>query len=281
MSLPHVGSWLDAVMLSITAALVTFLSFIPAIIGAIIILVVGWIIAGFLGRIVTTLLEKVGFERAAARTGVSDFMSRAGIRDARASRVIGELVKWFVRLLFLEAAAEAVHLTAVTQIINSIVLFIPNLIVALIVLMVGALIARFVGDLVRGGAAEMGFSSPNLLATIARVAVIGFAIIIAVNQIGIAATLINTLFMGLVFALALAVGLAFGLGGRDTAAQMWQRWYERGRELGPRFEAAAQTAPETAHERARQTAPENVVDRMRQEREHREPGSGYRRVSPE
>jgi len=277
MSLPHVSSWLDAVMLSITAALVTFLSFIPAIIGAVIILIVGWIIAGFLGRVVTMVLEKVGFERAAARTGVSDFMHRSGVRDARASRVIGELVKWFIRLLFLEAAAEAVHLTAVTQILNQIVLFIPNLIVALIVLMIGALIARFVGDLVRGSASEMGFSSPNLLAGVARVAIMAFAVIIAVNQIGIAATLINTLFGGLVLTLALALGLAFGLGGRDTAAQMWQRWYERGRELGPRLEAAAQTAPETVREP--RTVVETEAERARHER--REPGTGYRRVSPE
>jgi flagellar biosynthesis protein FliQ len=278
MSLPHVSSWFDAVMLSITAALVTFLSFIPAIIGAIIILIVGWIIAGILGRVVTVVLEKIGFERAAARTGVSGFMHRAGVHDARASRVIGELVKWFVRLLFLEAAAEAVHLTAVTQILNQIVLFIPNLIVALIVLMIGALIARFVSDLVRGSASEMGFSSPNLLASIARVAIMAFAVLIAVNQIGIAATLINTLFGGLVFALALALGLAFGLGGRDTAAQMWQRWYQRGRELGPRLEQAAQPAPETVREPVSQTMPETEAERAR---ERREPGTGYRRVSPE
>lgn len=279
MSLPHVSSWVDAVMLSITAALVTFLSFLPAIIGAIIILVVGWIIAGFLGTLVTKVLEKIGFEKAAVRTGVSDFMSRAGVRDARASRVIGELVKWFIRLLFLEAAAEAVHLTAVTQILNQIVLFIPNLIVALVVLMIGALIARFVGDMVRGSAAEMGFSSPNLLASIARVAIMVFAVIIAVNQIGIAATLINTLFGGFVFALALALGLAFGLGGRDTAAQMWRRWYERGRELAPRLEQASQTAPEAAREPVVQRTPETEAERARPER--LEPGSGYRRVSPE
>src|ERR1700716_3420998 len=232
MSLPHVTGWFDAVMLSITAALVTFLSFIPAITGAVIILVIGWIIAGFLGRLVPMILSPGGVDRGGAGTGVADFMVRAGWREGGAPRLMGELVKWFVRLLFLEAAAEAVHLTAVTAILNQIVLFIPNLIVALIVLMIGALIARFVGDLVRGSASEMGFSSPNLLAGVARVAIIAFAVIIAVNQIGIAATLINTLFGGLVLALALALGLAFGLGGRDTAAQMWQRWYERGRELG-------------------------------------------------
>ena len=274
MSLPHVSGWFDAVMLSITAALVNFLSFLPAIIGAIIILVVGWLLAGFIGRLVTMFLDKVGFERAAQRTGISNFIARTGARDTRVSWLIGELVKWFIRLIFLEAAAEAVHLTAVTQVLNQIVLFIPNLIVALIVLMVGALIARFVGDIVRGSASEMGFGNPNLLAAIARVAIIAFAVIIAVNQIGVAATLVNTLFMGFVFALALAAGLAFGLGGRDTAARMWQSWYTRGQEMAPRLEQAAQTAAE----RVEQTAPQGA---QAPERTQPERAPGRYRVSPE
>jgi hypothetical protein len=278
MSLPHVTGWFDAVMLSITAALVTFLSFIPAIIGAIVILIIGWIIAGFLGKLVTMVLSRVGFDRAAARTGISDFMARAGWREGGASRLIGELVKWFVRLLFLEAAAEAVQLTAVTAVLNQIVLFIPNLIVALVVIMIGALIARFVADLVRGSASEMGFSNPNLLASIARAAIIGFAVIIAVNQIGVAATLINTLFGAIVFAFALALGLAFGLGGRDTAAQVWQRWYQRGQELGPRLERAAQTAPEQVRQPTVEMTPQMEAER---ERERKEPGAGRYRVSPE
>ena len=276
MSLPHVSGWFDAVMLSITAALVTFLSFLPAIIGAIIILVVGWILADFVGRIVTAFLSKIGFERAAQRTGISGFVSRTGVRDARVSRLIGELAKWFIRLIFLEAAAEAVHLTAVTQVLNQIVLFIPNLIVAVVVLMVGALIARFVGDMVRGGASEMGFTNPNLVATVARVAIMVFAVIVAVNQIGVAAALVNTLFMGIVFAVALAAGLAFGLGGRDTASQMWQTWYARGREMAPRMEAAAEAASARAEETASQPAPSTAPDAQTE----RGPQRRYR-ISPE
>ena len=273
MSVPTVTGWFQAVMVSITGGLMTLLSFIPALIGAILILVIGWIIAGWAGRLVTALLEKIGFETAARRTGVSDFMSRAGMRDARASRVIGEMVKWFIRLIFLEAAAEAVHLTAVTAVIERIVLFIPNLIVAVIVLMIGALIARFVGDLVRGGASEMGFGSPNLLATISRVAIMAFAVIVAVNQIGIAATLVNTLFMAVVFAFALAVGLAFGLGGRDTAARMWQQWYARGQEMAPQLEQRAEVAAQQAEEKVQQTgtsqAPATQPDRYEQQRRYK------------
>jgi hypothetical protein len=151
--------------------------------------------------------------------------------------------------------------------------------VALVVIMIGALIARFVGDLVRGSASEMGFSSPNLLASIARVAIMAFAVIIAVNQIGIAATLINTLFGGIMLALALALGLAFGLGGRDTAAQMWQGWYKRGQELGPRLAQAAETAPEQVRQPAHEMSPQAEAERA--EKERREPGTGYRRVSTE
>lgn len=139
------------------------------------------------------------------------------------------------------------HLAAVTDIINRIVLFTPNLIVALLVLMTGALPARFVGDMVRGSASEMGFGSPNLLATLSRFAIMAFAVIVAVNQIGIAAAVVNTLFMAVVFALAV------GLGGRDTAAQMWQRWYARGQEMAPRLEAAAETASARTEERVQET----------------------------
>ncbi len=251
--MPQVTNWLQAVMVSIAGALMTFLSFIPALIGAIVILIIGWLIAGFVAKLVTRLLERIGFERAAERTGVTGFVARTGARGVTASFVVGELVKWFIRLIFLEAAADAVHLTAVTQVLNQIVLFIPNLIVAVVILMVGALIARFVGDLVRGSASEMGFSNPNMLATISRFAIMAFAVIVAVNQIGVAATLVNTLFMAVVFSIALAVGLAFGLGGRDTASRMWQQWYQRGQEMAPRLESAAETAAQKSEARVQQT----------------------------
>jgi hypothetical protein len=136
--------------------------------------------------------------------------------------------------------------------------------------MIGALIARFVGDLVRGSASEMGFGNPNLLASISRVAIMAFAVIVAVNQIGIAASIVNTLFMAIVFSIALAAGLAFGLGGRDTASQMWQRWYARGQELAPRLSSGAETASASAehrvHERRQMAATATEPERRERER---------------
>ncbi len=246
MVVPTVTNFFQAVLVSLAAALTTLLSFIPALIGAIIVLVVGWLVSDFVGALCVRILERVGFETAAQRTGVSGFVARTGMRDPRASVVLAELVKWFIRLIFLEAAAQAVHLQAVVQVINQIVLFIPNLVVALVVLMIGVMVARLVGGIVRGSAAEAGFDNPNLIASLAQWAIVAFAVIVAVNQIGIAATLVNTLFMAFVGAVALALGLAFGLGGRDVAGRMWQNAYDRGRQMTPRLETAAQAAAERA-----------------------------------
>jgi hypothetical protein len=239
--MPQVNSFTEAVLVSLTG----FLLLLPALIGAIILLVVGWILGDLVARLVGTLLRRIGFETMAQRTGVSGFIALTGARDSSASAIIAELIKWLIRLVFIELAAEALHLGAVTTLINSLVLFIPSLIVALVVLMVGFLIANFVANIVRGGAAEMGFGSPNLLAGAARAVIIGFALIIALSQIGIAATLVNALFIAFVGALALALGLAFGLGGREVAGQLWQQWYTTGRGAAARLEKqAAQSARE-------------------------------------
>ena len=243
MSIPTVNNLFQGVLVSLTSALVTLLSFIPALLGALVILVIGWIVARAVGRLVAAVLQKVGFETAAERTGVTGFLSRTGARGWTASSIIGELVKWFIRLIFLEAAAEAVHLTAVSDLLNRLVLFIPNLIVALIVLMVGALIGRLLGGVVRGAAAEARLTSPGLLAGVAQYGVIAFAAIVAVNQVGIAASIVNTLFMAIVGAVALAVALAFGLGGREVAGQICRQWYLRSQGSVPRLE---QPAPASA-----------------------------------
>ncbi|MDQ6878828.1 MAG: small-conductance mechanosensitive ion channel [Candidatus Dormibacteraeota bacterium] len=245
----------QSILVSLTVALTAFLTFIPALVGALILLVIGWLLSGAIGRLVTALLQKIGFEKAATVTGVSRFVGMTGAgKGMTASRIMGELVKWFIRLIFIEMAAEALHLSAITTLINSIILFIPNLIVALVVVMIGVLVANFTAGLVRGGAGEAGFKSPNLLASIARYAIIGFAVLIALNQIGIAATLVNTLFIGLVGAIALAVGLAFGLGGREVASQLWEQWASTGVRAAAKLEKKAAEESDTTVPARRPTA---------------------------
>ncbi len=111
-----------------------------------------------------------------------------------------------------------------------------------IVLVIGGLAANALASLVGGATAEAGLGNPRVFETIARVAVWAFALVIAVNQIGVATALVNTLFMATVGAVALALGLAFGLGGRDTAGQIVANWYRQSQQAAPKLEQAAQVA---------------------------------------
>jgi hypothetical protein len=245
-----INSWGAALMTSLATALSLFLGAIPRIIGFLIILVIGWIIAGLIGTAVAAILRAIKFNVLAQRAGVQGFVHNMGLRTDP-SGLLADIVKWFVRLIVLVVAFDALGLPAVSSIFQQFLLWIPNLVVAVVVLVIAGLAANALGDLVRGSTAQAGFSNPDLLATITRVAVWAFGIVVAVNQIGIAQTLVNTLFMGFVGALALAAGLAFGLGGRETAGQIVQNWYNRGRMNQPRIERAAENIERQTQQRSR------------------------------
>jgi len=238
---PVVTDWGTAIMSSVSAALALLLGGIPKIIGFLLILIIGWFIASAIAAVVATLLRAVKFNDLARRAGLTDFVQNMGVKSDAAG-FLANLAKWFVRLIVLVTAFDALGLPAVSQVLQQLLLWLPNLVVALVVLVIGGLAANALASLVRGATAESGLGNPNLLATIARVAVWGFAIVIAVNQIGVAATLVNTLFMAVMGALALALGLAFGLGGRETAAEMVRDWYTRSQQAAPQMAQAAEAA---------------------------------------
>jgi hypothetical protein len=241
----------DALKASLAGALNTFLSAIPRIIGFAVVLIVGWIISSLLARGVQALLHAVKFNDLARRSGFADFVQNMGVRDD-SSGVIANIVKWFVRLITLVVAFDTLGLPAVSNVLQQLLLWLPNLIVALVVLVIGGLAAKALSQLVRGATAEAGFGNPDTLATVTRVAVWGFTIVVAINQLGIATTLISTLLIGLVGAMALAFGLAFGLGGRDRAAQMLDAVGRNVERAGPKLERAATAARNQAQGMAQQ-----------------------------
>jgi hypothetical protein len=234
-----INAWGAALTTSLATALSLFLGAIPRIIGFLVILIIGWIISGVLAAAVAALLRAVRFNVMAQNAGIQGFINNMGLRTD-ASGLLANIVKWFVRLIVLVVAFDALGLPAVSEVLQQFLLWIPNLVVAVVVLVIAGLAANALSNLVRGATAQAGFDNPDLLATIARVAVWAFGIVVAVNQIGIAQELVNTLFMGFIGALALAAGLAFGLGGRDTAGQIVQNWYNRGRANQPKMERAAE-----------------------------------------
>ena len=127
----------------------------------------------------------------------------------------------------------------------------PNLVVAIVVLVIGGLLANTATSLVRGATAEAGFDNPERLAKVASTAIWTFATVIAANQIVIAETLVNTLVMGAVGAMAVAAGLAFGLGGRDTAAKIVEKWYQQTQAVAPKNAAASENIGSTVDTRAK------------------------------
>jgi len=239
MPITPVTDWGEAIRTAIAGALALFLTGIPRIIGFLIILLIGWFISSLRARAVAGLLRLIRFNDLANRAGITSFVQQMGIRRD-ASGVLADIVMWFVRLITLVVAFDALGLPAVSQVLQQFLLWIPNLVVAVVILVIAGLAANALGNLVRGATAQAGFDNPDLLETITRVAVWAFGIVVAVNQIGVAQELVNTLFMGFVGALALAAGLAFGLGGRDTAGQIVQGWYNRGRANQPKMERAAE-----------------------------------------
>jgi Conserved TM helix len=220
------GDWGTAIVTSVAAALAMFMEAIPKVIGFLVILLIGWFIAAALARVVSAILRTVRFNELAERAGLSGFVAQMGLHTDAAG-FVALTAEWFVRLIVLVSAFDALGLPAVSQVFQQLLLWLPNLVVAIIALVIGGLAANALGRLVRGATAESGLGDPDLLGTLARIAVWAFAIVVAVNQLGIATSLVNTLFMAVVGGFALALGLAFGLGGRETAALIVRNWYER------------------------------------------------------
>jgi hypothetical protein len=221
-------TWGAAIESSVSNALSLFLATIPKIIGFLLILGIGWTLAALTAGAAAAILRRMRFNDMAHRSGLAGVVQSTGM-DTDAIGFVALSTKWFIRLIALVVAFDALGLAAVSETLRQLLLWLPNLIVALVILVLGGLAANSLRNIVRASAASGELGNPTLLASLAYGAVWAFAIIVAVYQVGIASELVATLFTALVAALALAVGLAFGLGGRETAGQLIHDLYVRWR----------------------------------------------------
>jgi hypothetical protein len=228
-----VRDWSEAITTSLAQALSLFLAAIPRIVGFLIIIAIGWFLATLVAKGVAALLRSIRFNDMAQRSGFAGFVANTGV-ETDSSGFVAEIAKWFIRLITLVVGFDALGLPAVSDVFRLILLWLPNLAVAVAVLILGGLAANWLAGLVRGATAKGDLGNPDLLASVVRVAVWAFAIVVALNQVGIARELVNALFIATVGAVALALGLAFGIGGRDTAAEVVREWYERSRGHAPK-----------------------------------------------
>ena len=219
----YFGSLGDVTVVSLQTAWYKLLQYLPQIIGAIIILIIGWIVASFIGGVVQRILYWTGVDSYADRLGVNQ---RFGLSPKYKiiSGMLGAVVKWFLVVVTLVAAVNVLNLQQVNIFLNSVLLYIPNVIAAVIILTTGLLIAEGIGSFVGKSlqASRLPVDRRDLVGKIARYAIIVFTVLAVLTQLNIVPQLVQILFGGLMLALA----LAFGLGGRDEAAR-WLATFRR------------------------------------------------------
>jgi hypothetical protein len=194
------------------------IQYTPRLLAALIIFIIGWIIGVVIGRLIAQLIASLRVDEALRSAGVEKVLHRAGWK-LNSGVFLGTLVQWFVIIVFLLASLDALQLTDVSIFLRAVVLtYLPHVIVAVLILLVAAVIADAAQKVVAGSAAAANIHTANFLGALARWAIWIFAILAALDQLGVT-PFIQTLFTGLVVALSLAFGLAFGLGGQHAASE--------------------------------------------------------------
>lgn len=212
------NEWGQAVLNPLQDIWYRFLIFLPNLVGALLILLIGWIVAVGLDRLVTQILKQLRLDHALNKVGTKTLLKKSGV-DFEASDFIGGLVRWTILLIAFLAAADVLGLTKITDFLNAILSYIPNIFVAIAILLIGMLAANFFAHVVRGAIGAARIKVAHFLATVTKWTIWIFAILAALGQLGIAETIIDRLITAIFFMIALAGGLAFGLGGQKSASE--------------------------------------------------------------
>lgn len=225
-SIGVVSNWQEAIMVAGTNVLSGFFSFLPSLFGSLIIFIFGLILAKWGKKLIVKILGVVKLDKLLRKGGLEPYFKKAEVR-VKAEEFIGEVVRWLVIVVFFMAAANVLGLTTVSGVISTLLGYLPNIFSAVLVLTVGVLLAGLVENLVKGTVSQVEKKTSRLLSKIASYLVVIVASLAAINELGIAQSLINTLFVGVVATLALGIGLAIGLGAKDLVSKMLMDWYQR------------------------------------------------------
>lgn len=206
----------DIVRTSLTTLWSGVAGFVPRLVAALVVFLVGWLIAVLLGKLAYHVVRAVHLDSALTRVGFRSAWERSGFR-LDTPKLFYELVKWFFIVVFLMAATNILGLVEVTNFLQTVVLYLPNVIIAAVILLIGILVAKFTEGVVRASVKAAGLASANFLGASVKWTIVIFSLLIALNQLQVAGDIIRILITGLIAAVSLAVGLSFGLGGAKHA----------------------------------------------------------------
>ena len=193
--------------------------FVPRLIAALVVFLVGWIIAILLGKLAYQIVKVLHIDAALTKVGFRRAWERSGFR-LDTPMLFYELVKWFFIIVFLMSATDIMGLAAVTDFLKTVVLYIPSVIVAAIILLIGILVAKFLESIVKASVKAAGLASGNFLGALTKWAVFVFSLLIALDKLQVASDIIKIVITGLIAAVSLALGLSIGLGGAKHADEM-------------------------------------------------------------
>ena len=200
----------------------TIMLFLPKLLLAIVVFLIGLLVANILKRAVIRLVEVLRVDELIEKLDVKDEFTKIGLKLDIAG-FLGWIVKWFIIIFALIAAADVLEWDQITVFLNQVVGYIPNVLIAVVILLVGTILSNFVYGVIKSAVKVANMESVTFLAGVAKWSIIVFSFMAALVQLGIAESLIQVLFTGFVAMIALAGGLAFGLGGREQAARVLEK----------------------------------------------------------
>lgn len=204
----------------------SIVDFLPMLLAAVIVFVIGWFISIGIGKLVSEVLRKLGFNNIFKKTGWENAFKRADI-EVDPAQFIGVITKWIFVIIFLMIASDIIGWSSFSVLLGQIIVWIPNLIVAIVILVVAIVLADILEKIVRATVDRMGVASANFLGSLTKWVIYIVAILAILSQLNVASTIVNSIIFGIVATFVLAVGLAFGLGGRDEASRILKMARER------------------------------------------------------
>lgn len=216
----------DVIVHPLRAFLVEIGAYLPRLAVAIVVVVAGWLIAKAVRFAVVKALRALNFHVLTERAGVDGILQQGG-SETDSTDVFGLVLYWVVILAALIIAFNGLGLTQVTDLLTRVLLFLPKLLLGLLVIIIGSYFARFVGNVVQTYLQNAGISDGELLGRVARYAIVVFMVLLAVDHIEVGAGLVQDTFLILLAGVVFALALAFGLGGRESAARLLERWFPR------------------------------------------------------
>lgn len=230
-----IQSWADVLVASFQTWWGAFVNFLPNFLGALVVFLIGLIIAAGLALLVSKFINAIKLDKLLAKVGVDKFCERAGWK-LNSGKFLGELVRWFIILIFLLAAADILKLTAISSFLQSVVMYIPNIVIAIIIMLAAIIVADFSASLVKGTIKGANLYASNFLSSLTRWIILIFGFLTALIQLGIGVTIINTIVTGIFAMIAIAGGIAFGLGGKDYAGHLIEEFRNKVEEKGDKKE---------------------------------------------